>query len=172
MLLPQDLYILLKLSCLKDSWTFRTLSEQLFLSVSQIHSGLKRAEAAGLYAARHKRPISQCVEELIVHGVRYVFAAPAGTLVLGMQTSYAAPPLNSIIVASAAPPPVWPFAEGKVMGYTIEPLHPCAPKAALLDERFYELLCLVDAIREGRARERKIAEKEIHERIRKKVVHE
>lgn len=167
MLLPQDLYILLKLCCLKDSWTFRTLSEQLFLSVSQVHSGLKRAEASGLYSPKHKRAISQCVEELIVHGVRYVFATPPGALVLGMPTSYAAPPLNSIIVPSTAPPPVWPFAEGKVMGYTIEPLHSCAPKAALLDQKFYELLCLVDAVREGRVRERKIAEKEIHGRLRK-----
>ena len=58
------------------------------------------------------------------------------------------------------------------MGYAIEPLHNCAPKAALLDEKFYEVLCLVDAIREGRVRERKIAEKEIHERLRKKVGNE
>jgi len=58
------------------------------------------------------------------------------------------------------------------MGYTIEPLHNCAPKAALLDEKFYALLSLVDAIREGRIRERKIAEKEIHERIRKRSSHE
>jgi len=44
----------------------------------------------------------------------------------------------------------WTFPEGNVMGYAIEPLHPAAPKAALLDNSFYELLCLVDAIREGR----------------------
>ena len=58
------------------------------------------------------------------------------------------------------------------MGYTIEPLHNSAPKAALLDLKFYELLCLVDAIREGRVRERKIAEKQIDERLRRKVINE
>lgn len=172
MLLSQDLYILLKLCCINHSWTYRTLSDQLFLSVSQVHSGLKRAESCGLYSPKHKRPVSQSLEELIIHGVRYVFAAPPGPLVLGMPTSYSAPPLNSIIVASASPPPVWTFEEGEVMGYTIEPLHNSAPKAALLDLKFYELLCLVDAIREGRVRERKIAEKQIDERLRRKVINE
>lgn len=169
MLLPQDLYILLKLSCTNDSWTYRALSDQLFLSVSQLHAGLKRAESCGLYSTKHKRPISQALEELIVHGVRYVFGAAPGPLVLGMPTSYAAPPLNSIIVPSGSPPPVWPYPEGTVIGYTIEALHSGAPKAALLDEKFYELLCLVDAIREGRVRERKIAAQEIHDRLRNKV---
>jgi len=172
MLLPQDIYVLLKLCCTNNSWTYRTLSDQLFLSVSQIHSGLKRAESCGLYSPKNKRPISQSLEELIVHGVRYVFPASPGPLVLGMPTSYSAPPLNKLIISSALPPPVWSFAEGKTMGYAIEPLHNCAPKAALLDEKFYEVLCLVDAIREGRVRERKIAEKEIHERLRKKVGNE
>ena len=78
MLLPQDIYILLKLCCLKDSWTFRTLSEQLFLSLSQIHSGLKRAEAAGLSSDEHRRPIRPKLEELLVHGVKYVYAVQPG----------------------------------------------------------------------------------------------
>src|SRR5579872_5557501 len=100
MLLPQDLYVLLKVCCLKDSWTFRTLSEQLFLSVSQIHSGLKRAEAAGLFSTERRKPTRAALDELIVHGVRYVYAVQPGPLTIGMPTSYAAPPLNSIIVAS------------------------------------------------------------------------
>jgi hypothetical protein len=38
--------------------------------------------------------------------------------------------------------------------------------AALRDEVFYELLVLADALREGRVRERKIAETELHRRLR------
>jgi hypothetical protein len=166
MLLAQDLYVLLKVCCFKGGWTFRTLSEQLFLSVSQIHSGLKRAEAAGLFSTERRKPTRAALDEFIVHGVRYAYAVQPGPLTIGMPTSYAAPPLSSIIVASGAPPPVWPFPEGETKGYAIEPLHPAAPKAALLDKNFYELLCLVDAIREGRARERSLAEKEIHARLR------
>lgn len=106
-------------------------------------------------------------EEFIVHGVRYCYAVKPGALIAGMRTSYATDPLNGLIVAAGGPVPVWPFAESEEIGYCIEPLHPAAPKAALLDKSFYELLALLDAMREGRARERKLAEREIHERLRK-----
>jgi len=47
--------------------------------------------------------------------------------------------------------------------------HPCtktAPIAALRDSSFYEYLALADALRDGRVRERKIAEAELHLRLR------
>lgn len=166
MLLPQDLYVLLKICCIRDKWTFRTLAEQLHLSISQVHAGLKRADEAGLFSGDRRKPIRAALEEFIVHGVRYSFAVQPGSPTVGLPTSYAAPPLNSLIMPSGGPTPVWPFAEGETMGYSIEPLHPAAPQAALSDKSFYELLALVDGIREGRARERKLAEKEIHERLR------
>ena len=43
-------------------------------------------------------------------------------------------------------------------GLGIEPLYPTAPGAALRNEKLYELLALVDALRAGRARERTFAE--------------
>ena len=165
MLLPQDVYILLKLCCDNDDWTFRTLSQEIFVSVSQIHLGLKRAETAGLFSSSKRRPNRAALKEFLIHGVRYAYPVEKGPLVIGMPTAYAAPPLSDLIVAATSPPSVWPFAEGKQMGYTVEPLHILAPKAALLDARFYEILALVDALREGRARERKLAEKEIVERL-------
>lgn len=42
----------------------------------------------------------------------------------------------------------------------------CGPQAALRDSHLYEFLALVDAIRDGRARERKIAERELVHRLR------
>ncbi len=86
-----------------------------------------------------------------------------------MPTSFAAPPLNKMITLDGELSPVWPYSQGRVKGYAIEPLHPAAPKAALIDNNFYELLSLVDAIREGRARERQLAKKEIHELFRNKI---
>ena len=52
--------------------TFPTLSDQLFLSVSQIHAGLKRAEAGGLFSTERRKPVKRALEELIVHGVGHV----------------------------------------------------------------------------------------------------
>jgi hypothetical protein len=62
-------------------------------------------------------------------------------------------------------PPVWPHPEGATRGVALEPLYPSAPVAALRDPALYELLALIDAIREGRARERKLAEDELRARI-------
>lgn len=85
-----------------------------------------------------------------------------------MPTSFAAPPLNSIIVATESSPiPVWPMPEGKKSGYELLPLHPAAPEAASIDPDFYEMLALIDCIREGRARERTLASKEIQHRLEK-----
>ena len=52
----------------------------------------------------------------------------------------------------------------------LEPLYKTAPAAALRDPTLYELLALVDAIRDGRARERKIAEQELISRLRSENV--
>jgi hypothetical protein len=56
---------------------------------------------------------------------------------------------------------VWPDADGDVRGVTLDPLHKTVPKAARKDPvLLHELLALVDALRDGRARERRIAERE------------
>jgi len=54
-------------------------------------------------------------------------------------------------------PLVWPHPEGQVRGESLEPLYPSAVDAALKDTKLYECLALVDALRVGRARERKLA---------------
>ena len=103
--------------------------------------------------------------EFLIHGIRYAFPAEKGSLTRGVPTGYAGPPLNETIVASADPPPVWPHAEGPVRGYSFTPLHKNVPLAALDDVRLYELLTLVDAIRDGRVRERELAGRELTKRL-------
>ena len=169
MLLPQDLYVVAKLACISGDWTFRVLSEELFLSTSQIHAGLQRAAVAGLFSAETRRINRAAIEEFVIHGVRYAFAVERGALTRGLPTSFGAAPLNKVIVSSSDTIlPVWSDSEGEQDGYAVEPLHPAAPKAALLDQNFYEFLALIDAIREGRARERKLAAQELQSRLRKK----
>ena len=46
------------------------------------------------------------------------------------------------------------------------PLYKSVPQAALRDSKLYQLLALVDAIRDGRASERKIAERDLAQRLR------
>jgi len=106
------------------------------------------------------------VVEFLVHGLKYVFPPHRGGMTRGIATSYAAAPLNGFIARGEEPIPVWPFAEGKERGVELEPLYPTVPFAASRDPALYELLALADALREGRARERKIAEEQLRQRLR------
>ena len=106
------------------------------------------------------------VEEFLIHGVKYAFPAQRGEVTRGIPTAHAAPPLSAQIAAGADLPPVWPAAEGEVRGTSFEPLHKMVPVAALKDPTLYALLALIDALRDGRVRERRIAERELVGRLR------
>jgi hypothetical protein len=106
--------------------------------------------------------------EFLVHGLKYVFPVEHGPLTRGIATSYGAPPLSRFIVRSSEPIPVWPYAEGSVRGVAFEPLYRNVPVAALNDSGLYELLALTDALRNGRARERKLAEDHLRLRLQSK----
>jgi hypothetical protein len=82
-----------------------------------------------------------------------------------MATGYAAQPLKALITQPDDPPPVWPDPEGQLRGYEFSPLYSSVPAACKVDPKLYELLALLDAIRDGRARERNIAVKEIQSRV-------
>jgi hypothetical protein len=156
---PQDILVLLKLAVHPgEEWSYSGLASSLKISSSEAHAAIKRATLAGLMNTRHHRPIRTALEELLIHGVKYVFPAERGPLTRGLPTAHAAPPLASEFISSGEPPPVWPDPEGPIRGETLIPLYRSVPQAARKDERLYEALALVDAIRAGRARERKRAE--------------
>jgi hypothetical protein len=113
------------------------------------------------------RPLLKAVEEFLIHGVKYAFPAQRGEATRGMPTAYAAPPLSGQIADNGDLPPVWPDAEGDARGVTLEPLHKAAPKASKRDPVLHELLALIDALRDGRVRERQLAEKELSARLRR-----
>ena len=166
-LLPQDVVVLAKLvSGGGERPAIAQLASDLFLSPSQVHASLKRLEQAHLVDIRSGRPILRAAEEFLIHAVKYVFPAQRGESARGLPTAYAAPPLSAHIVGSGDPPPVWPDPEGEVRGVGFEPLYKAVPKAARKDPVLYELLALVDALRDGRARERRIAEREVSARLK------
>ena len=139
----------------------------LSLSASQVFQSLKRLERSRLIDADSGRPLLKAVEEFLLHGVKYAFPARRGEATRGRPTAYAAPPLSASIAAGEDLPPVWPDPTGEVRGVTFEPLHKSASKAAERDPSLYELLALLDALRDGRARERTLAERELSARLRR-----
>jgi hypothetical protein len=169
-LLPQDVVVLAKLVCYGgDRPSIAQVGADLSLSPSQVHQSLKRLERSRLIDPKNGHPLLRAMEEFLIHGVKYTFPARRGEATRGIPTAYAAAPLNQIIAETSELPPVWPDADGKVRGLTLEPLHKSASKAAMKDPQLYELLALVDALRDGRARERQIAEKELTARLRRRL---
>lgn len=163
---PQDIVILLKLVTLGNRpWSYSALALELGMSPSEVHSGIRRAAAARLFDAQRNVPVMRSLQEFLVHGVKYAYPPDRGQLTRGIPTCYAAPPLNSLIVQSDEPPPVWPDPDGAVRGYGFTPLYRSVPKAAVRDQAFYELLALVDSIRDGRVRERELAVRLLTERL-------
>ena len=165
MLRPQDVVVALHIALLEHQQpTYPELAAALGLSLSEVHGAVKRAMAAGLLRA-DRQPVRAAIVELVVHGVKYVFAPNRGQLTRGMPTAHGAPPLDKLVPSVDEPPPVWPDPEGKVRGESFEPLYRSVPTAAKKNPKLYGALCLVDAIRGGRARDRALAEKLIKEML-------
>ncbi len=168
---PQDILVALKLIAMGDrSWSYVQLANELSMSASEINAGVKRCLSANLLMpdfvdGKNPKPAHKALEEFLIHGLKYAFVPERGELTRGVPTAHAAEPLKGHIVASDEPPPVWPYSEGKVRGYSFSPLYRSAPRAALADQRLYELLALVDAIRGGKAREREIAIDALQQRL-------
>jgi hypothetical protein len=165
-----DIVVLLKLLLSGENKTYAELSKELGMSASEIHAAVRRSVDAGLIEFESRRPLRKPLEEYLLHGIRYAFPAKRGAVARGIPTAHAAPPLVDQIGVDDLPP-VWPDPEGHVKGYALEPLYRSAPKAAKRDPQLYELLALVDALRGGRARERKLAEEELKKRLDHAVAH-
>jgi DNA-binding Lrp family transcriptional regulator len=166
---PQDVYVALKIASAGSRRdTYSQLASELVMSPSEVHACVKRAQASHLLhgPALHNRPNIAALQEFLVHGLKYAFPAERGELTRGVPTSYAAAPLRDMIAPGSEPVPVWPYEGGKHRGIAFAPLYKTAPIAALRDPSFYEYLVLADALRDSRVRERKLAENELHRRLR------
>lgn len=162
---PQDMVVLAKLIAHPgdETWSQNSIAFELCLSPSQINSALKRLVAAGLITPYHPpnkpKPIIQACEEFFIHGFKYVFPEKLGEISRGVRTSYAAPSFKGEVSLGRDAIPVWPYGEGKERGVALKPLYPSVPESISKhpDPVFYDLLTLLDAIRSGRSREKKIA---------------
>jgi hypothetical protein len=167
---PQDVVVLAKLLSYNGPRpSMAQMGTDLSISPSEVHAALKRLALARLVSSDTDghRPLLDAVLEFLIHGLKYAFPARRGELTRGVPTSHAAPPLNKHVAQGGDPPPVWAYSQGNQRGVSLEPLYKTVPAAALRDERLYEFLALVDALRDGRARERNLAERELTARLRR-----
>ena len=166
---PQDVVVALKLcSYTGPRPAMSIMANELGLSPSEVHGAIKRLQGSRLLhgSEMKDKPNVSALEEFLLHGLKYAFPAQHGEVTRGVPTSYAAKPLRSELSPSNDLPPVWPWPAGDTRGVGLEPLYKSAPLAALRDPVLYEFLALADALRDGRARERNLAERDLVKRLR------
>lgn len=165
MIKGQDIVLLLHLVGEPEIPSTQALADRLGLSAATTHRAIHSLQQAGLFdRARGRVPVASA-EEFLVHGVKFVFPAARGGEARGVLAAWAAPPLDAE-VSDGGLPPVWPHAEGRSRGITLEPLHPTVPVLALESPPMWRRLALVDAIRAGDARIRRLAERALVEDLR------
>lgn len=186
----QDIVVLLKLASLQEQeglggsgepyWGFageaphsvRGLESLLGISKTEINASIKRSLASGLAIkdrdTGRANPHRRNLHSFIVHGLKFVFPVKPGGITRGMPTAFAAPMLKGLLISGGEYIHIWPYAEGRDMGQSIEPLFKSVPEAVQKDERLYEYLALVDAIRLGNQREAGLAGQRLSERLLQK----
>ena len=146
--------------------TYAERAKRMSMSASEVHSAVQRLEEARLLDPETKAVRRKPFFEFLVHGVPYVFAVAPKELTRGIPTAWAAPVLSDHMKSVEELPPVWPDPNGKVQGQSVLPLYRSVPNAVAADQELYDLLSLLDALRIGRARERKIATEELDQRLK------
>lgn len=167
MLHPADIYILAGVLGSDDpNWTYRELAKELDVPHPLVQRALQRAEEAGLYSSASRDVHRANLEEFLLHGLRFLAPAKLGSVVAGVPAAWAAPPMARVIRESGDLPPVWPAAHGRLRGQALSPLHDSAVRAAERNPRLAELLAIIDSIRAGDVRVRKVAGEQLRDRLR------
>jgi DNA-binding Lrp family transcriptional regulator len=165
----QDVMVALKLLNPDAPQGYALLGQSVGLSASEAHACVRRLVESRLVEPVSRRVNRQALLRFLINGLPFVFPVSLQASTRGVPTAWAAPVLSQRLVANE-PPPVWPDPEGTVRGQAVKPLYPSAVAAAGRDPQFYDLLALVDVLRLGRARERKMAEEELEKRLKEAVV--
>ncbi len=142
---------------------YEELSATFAISTSSAHRAVGRLEHAGLVLPGERAANREALAEFLVHGIRYAFPPVRGPETRGMSTVWSAPALARVL--PQAPSVVWPTDRGTARGEALAPLSDKVPAAARRDPWLYEMLALVDAIRLGQARDRKLAADRLAQRL-------
>ena len=163
---PQDILVALNLCRKKEGLgSYAEKARQLGMSASEVHASERRLSEARLLDADRKIIRKNAMLEFLVHGGPYVFAVSPREWTRGVPTAWAAPVLVDKVSQGNQPPPVWPDPEGSVQGVAVKPLYSSVPRAVKDDLELYDLMALVDALRIGRVREKKLAGEALKDRL-------
>ena len=161
---PSDVVVVCQLTITSDA-SFQALAASIGLSVGECHNAVRRLGLASLLNPVSRRPAGELLARFLVHGVPYAFPAQVGAAAVGVATG------ASSLVPGSQPSSleayVWPDLDGTAQGMALTPLFPNATSLPARNSALYEILALIDALRIGHAREKKVAEDLLRERLSK-----
>ena len=154
---PIDLAVALALSTKgqQQSPTYSHLGQVLGVSSSTTFESVQRLQSSGLLNADTREPNRHALLGFLEHGVKHAFPPSLGREVRGIPTAHAGPVLREAF--DSEKPIVWPDPHGSARGTSLVPLYPKAVDLPQREPELYSVLTLVDALRVGQARERKLA---------------
>ncbi len=166
---PHDIVVLLKILVTSDDWLNKDLANSLYISTSEISESLNRSKIAGLIDPTKRTVFKKNLLDFLSQGLSYVFPVQVGAIVRGIPTAHSAPVFEDALIAEDVY--VWPCAAGTKKGQAVQPLYPNAVLAVQKDEKLYDVLALVDALRIGKVREREIAVNKLAQIFKQEYAH-
>ncbi|MEQ1692187.1 MAG: hypothetical protein ABMA00_12935 [Gemmatimonas sp.] len=162
---PFDVAVALRLLLVPEE-RYEPLAEALVTSTSAVHRSVARLQLSGLCKTASRTVARSAFSEFLLCGARYAFPAVHGPERIGVATAWAHQEVAALYAGTDLPRGlVWPSDRGTVRGESLVPLFPNIPAVALRDPRLHELLALVDALRAGNARERRVVSDVLSERL-------
>jgi hypothetical protein len=162
---PFDVAVALRL-LLAPEERYEPLAESLVTSTSAVHRSVARLQLSGLCKPSTRTLARPAFREFLLHGVRYAFPAVYGPDRVGMATAWAHAQVGPLFTdGELLRPLVWHSERGSTRGESLVPLFRTVPFVAARDPELHCLLALVDVLRVGATRERKVAGDVLSERV-------
>ncbi|MBL0170212.1 MAG: MarR family transcriptional regulator [Gemmatimonadaceae bacterium] len=145
---------------------YEPLAEALVTSTSAVHRSVARLQLSGLCKASSRTVTRPSFLEFLVSGVRFAFPAVHGPERTGLATAWTHEDVAPLFADGERPRNlVWASDRGTIRGESLVPLFPNLPAVAARDVRLHELLAMVDVLRVGNARERRVVSDVLGQRL-------
>jgi hypothetical protein len=159
---PSDIVVACQLALTPEA-KFISMAEYTGISAGECHNAVRRLRLAHILLSSERRPATEILHSFLVHGAPFAFPAVLGHSTIGVLTAHSAPSFH--LSVETAERIVWPHADGKARGQSLIPLFPAAPALSSTNPPLYDLLTIIDALRVGMTRVRKVAAELLAERL-------
>jgi len=161
---PQDVVLafVLALDGARFSRSYQGLADFLGMSASEIHAGVRRLKLSALWSneSLEGRVDTKRLGNFCIYGLPVWLPGKIGQPTIGFATGESSECLSKQLTGGEHTL-VWPSPSGNVRGLEFPPIHGSCAQLAKLSTASAEVLKVVDGLRSGSARVRRVSESEL-----------